>query len=473
MRWMAATVLLWGCGAPGAAPAQAPKADDARPNIIFILADDLGYGELGSYGQKKIHTPFIDRMASEGMRFTNFYCGSTVCAPSRCALMTGKHNGHGWVRDNMTVKPEGQVPLPEGTVTMPKLLKKQGYATGATGKWGLGGTGTEGDPNKQGFDHFFGYICQGHAHNYYPTFLYRDGQQIQLEKNDGTLTGKQYSHDLVEAEALDFIRTHQDHPFFLYVPFTIPHVALQVPADSLAEYKDLWEETPYDGSHGYLPHPKPRAAHAAMITRLDRSVGRILALVAQLGLDRKTLVMFSSDNGSIDLAGGHDLKFFEANGPLRDGKGKLYEGGIRIPLIARWPGRVQAGAVNDLPGAFYDLLPTFTELAGGQVPGGLDGLSLVPTLLGKGEQKKHEFFYWEIPSGGGQQAVRMGDWKGYRGGLAKVPTPLELYNLNADLGERTNVADQHPELVRQMLDLMKREHVPSAIFPLAALDAGR
>jgi arylsulfatase len=468
--------LLWilSCvgafGAASGAPAAPRSPQDRPPNIVFILADDLGYGEVGVYGQKKIRTPRLDRMAAEGMRFTNFYCGSTVCAPSRCSLMTGKHNGHAWVRDNLTVKPEGQVPLPESTVTIPKLLKSRGYATGATGKWGLGGAGTEGDPNKQGFDLFFGYICQGHAHNYYPTFLYRNGVQIQLEGNDGTWTGRQYSHDLMEKEALDFIRAHPDRPFFLYVPFTIPHVALQVPSDSLAEYKDLWEETPYDGSKGYLPHPKPRAAHAAMITRMDRSVGRILDLLASLGLEEKTLVVFSSDNGSIDLAGGHDLKFFEANGPLREGKGKLYEGGIRIPMLARWPGKIKPGTKSDLPGAFCDFLPTFCDLSGAPAPREIDGLSLLPTLLGQGEQRSHEFLYWEIPSGGGQQALRMRDWKGYRGGLAKEARTLELYNLASDLGEREDVAAQHPEVVRQILDILRREHVPSSLFPLKALD---
>jgi arylsulfatase len=457
-------------GAGSAAPAAPRAPQDRPPNIVFILADDLGYGEVGVYGQKKIRTPRLDQMAAQGLRFTNFYCGSTVCAPSRCSLMTGKHNGHAWVRDNLTVKPEGQVPLPESSVTIPKRLKSRGYATGATGKWGLGGTGTEGDPNKQGFDLFFGYNCQGHAHNYYPTFLYRNGVQIQLEGNDGTWTGRQYSHDLMEKEALDFIRAHSEQPFFLYVPFTIPHVALQVPADSLAEYKDLWEETPYDGSKGYLPHPKPRAAHAAMITRLDRSVGRILDLLGSLGLEEKTLVLFSSDNGSIDLAGGHDLKFFEANGPLREGKGKLYEGGIRIPLIARWPGRIKPGTQSDFPGAFCDFLPTFCELSGAASPPEIDGLSLLPTLLGQGEQKSHEFLYWEIPSGGGQQAVRMGDWKGYRGGLAKAAQNLELYNLASDLGEREDLAARHPDVVRRILEIMQREHVPSKIFPLKALD---
>jgi arylsulfatase len=277
----------------------------------------------------------------------------------------------------------------------------------------------------------------------------------------------------MEQEALDFIEANRNRPFFLYVPFTVPHVALQVPEDSLAEYKDLWEETPYDGSKGYLPHPKPRAAHAAMITRLDRSVGRILERIAKLGLEANTLVIFSSDNGSIDLAGGHDLKFFEANGPLRGQKGNLYEGGIRVPLVARWPGRIKPGSVSDLSGAFCDLLPTFCEIAESTPPKEVDGLSIVPTLLGRGEQKKHEFLYWEIPTVGGQQCVRMGDWKGFRANLVKGPPTFELYNLATDIGEKDNVLAQNPEVGKKILEIMKSQHTPSSIWPIKLLDEGQ
>jgi arylsulfatase A len=455
------------------APAFGRVPQERPPNIVFILSDDLGYGELGCYGQKKIRTPCVDRMASEGMRFTNFYCGSAVCAPSRCAFMTGKHTGHAWVRDNREMKPEGQTPISADTVTVAELLKARGYATGAIGKWGLGGPGSTGDPNRRGFDLYFGVNCQRVAHNHYPTYLYRNEERVQLPGNDGTYTGRQYSHDLFEKEALDFIRARKDKPFFLYVPFMIPHVALQVPEDSLAEYKGLWEEKPYVGDKGYMPHPMPRAAHAGMITRMDRSVGRILELLANLGLDRDTIVIFSSDNGSIDAVGGHDLEFFEANGPLRGQKALLYEGGIRIPFVARWPGHIKAGAVNDLPGAFYDLLPTFCGLSGAAVPKEVDGLSLVPTLTGADGQVRHEFLYWEFPSLGGQQAVRMGDWKGLRSDLLKRPSEVQLYDLSRDVGEKEDVAAQHPEVVKRMLDVMRREHVASTLFPIKTLDEGK
>lgn len=450
--------------------AMTPPSQDRPPNIIFILADDLGYGELGSYGQTKIKTPALDRMAAEGMRFTDFYCGNAVCAPSRCVLMTGKHAGHAWVRDNREAPPEGQTPLPADAVTIAELLKAKGYSTAAIGKWGLGGPGSTGDPNRHGFDLYYGVNCQRVAHNHYPTYIYRNAERIELPGNDGTLKGKQYSHDLLEKESLDFIRSHAEKPFFLYLPFLIPHVALQVPDDSLQEYKGLWEETPYTGNHGYLPHPTPRAAHAAMITRMDRSVGRILGLLETLKIDRETLVMFSSDNGSIDLAGGHDLAFFQANGPLRSEKGYLYEGGIRIPCLARWPGHIAPGSVSRVPATFYDLLPTWGTLGGATLPRDLDGRNLVPVLTGSSTTPPHEFLYWEFSGYGGQQAVRLRDWKGVRVNLLKGQGQLELYDLSKDVGERENVADRNPEIVAQIREIMKREHTPSAIFPIPALD---
>jgi arylsulfatase len=460
-------LLVMGCAGKGA-----PDSPMLRPpNLIFILADDLGYGELGCYGQKKIRTPRLDRMAAEGMRFTNFYSGNAVCAPSRCVLMTGKHPGHAWVRTNVSVQPEGQTPLPAAEVTIAELLKERGYATGCAGKWGLGPPGSEGDPNRQGFDLFYGFNCQGHAHNHYPTYLYRNSERIGLPGNDGTWTGRQYSHDLMEAEGLQFIRDHRDRPFFLYMAFTIPHVAMQVPDDSLAEYKGKWEETPYLGK-GYLPHLEPRAAHAAMITRLDRSVGRILDLLRQLGLDERTVVMFSSDNGSIDKVGGHDLPFFEANGVLRGQKGTLYEGGIRVPFLARWPGKIPAGAVNADPWAFWDVLPTLLHLADGKAPAGGDGLSFLAALLGR-PGPTHPFLYWEFPSSGGQQAVRMGKWKGIRTGLQQRLTALELYDLEADLSESRDAAAQNAGVVREVESIMTREHVRSELFPIKALDGAR
>src|SRR5262245_47880549 len=348
-----------------------------RPNIVFILADDLGWGDLGCYGQMKIRTPSIDKLAAEGMRFTQAYAGNAVCAPSRCCLMTGKHPGHAYIRDNRQWKPDvqwsGQVPIPEDTVALPGLLKAKGYATGAMGKWGLGSPENSGDPGKQGIDYFFGYYCQAHAHNHYPQYVWRNGEKVPLEGNDGSATGKQYTQDLFEAEALKFVRDHKDGPFFRCLPFTVPHLALQVPDDSLAEYKGKFPETPYRGKQ-YQPHDTPRAAYAAMVTRMDRTVGRVMDVLKELKLDDNTLVMFSSDNGAIDAFAGTDAKFVGAIGNLRGMKGSLYEGGIRTPLIARWPGRIKPGTTSDLPVAFWDLLPTLSAAAGIKAPSGIDGL---------------------------------------------------------------------------------------------------
>ncbi|MFN9742383.1 MAG: arylsulfatase [Acidobacteriota bacterium] len=442
-----------------------------RPNIILIVADDLGSAELGSYGQKKIRTPHLDRLAAEGIRFTNFYAGSPVCAPSRYVLMTGRHGGHAYIRDNKEVSPEGQWPIPDSTVTIAELLKAQGYATGAFGKWGLGFVGSEGDPNRQGFDLFYGYNCQREAHNFYPTHLWRNEQKIMLEGNTRGLTGRQYSHDLIEAEALRFIRDHQDRPFFLYVPFTIPHLALQVPDDSLAEYVGTWDDPAYDGQNGYLPHPHPRAAYAAMVTRMDRSVGRMLQTLRETGLDRQTIVLFTSDNGpTYDRLGGSDSDFFQSAGILRGHKGSVYEGGIRVPLIAHWPGRIGAGRTADLPAAFYDLLPTLVEIGGGRSDHPSDGVSLVPTLTGRGRQRRHEFLFWDFNGYGGQQAVRLGNWKGIRRQIGKGNRQLELYDLAHDPAEQHDVAAAHPALVRKIEKIMAANHEPSALFPLPAVD---
>jgi arylsulfatase A len=457
-------LLLLTLGCAGAAPMQA----DRKPNIIFILADDLGYGELGCYGQKKILTPRLDRMAAEGLRFTNAYSGNAVCAPSRCNLLTGLHPGHAHVRDNRTYGPEGQTPLPASTVTIAKLLKSAGYATGAMGKWGLGGPGTEGDPNKQGFDLFYGFNCQGHAHNHYPIYLWKNDQRVALPGNDGTLKGRSFSHDLFEKEALDFVQANKERPFFLFVPFTIPHVSIQVPDDSMEPYKD-WEEKPYWGDKGYLPHPRPRAGHAAQITRMDRSVGRILDLVAKLGLDDHTIVIFSSDNGSIDGVGGHDLEFFQGNGPLRGQKGQLYEGGIRVPFIVRWPGKIKPGTASDMPIAFWDVLPTLCDVAQVAKPAAVDGVSLASTLLG-GAAPAREFLYWEFPSYGGQQAVRMGKWKGIRTDLAKGPSPVQLYDLEADPAETKNIAAEYRDVVAKIEKIMAENHQRSELFPIKGID---
>jgi arylsulfatase len=357
-------------------------------------------------------------------------------------------------------------------VTIAKLLKARGYSTGAMGKWGLGPPGSDADPTRQGFDLFFGYNCQRHAHNFYPRYLWRNDQRVELEGNDAGRTGKHYSHDLMEAEALNFIREHKSDPFFLYLPFTIPHLALQVPDDSLAEYVGKWDDPPYEGGKGYQPHPTPRAAYAAMVTRMDRSVGRIAVLVRELGLDDRTIIMFSSDNGPAPLeVGGSDSKFFESAGSLRGLKGQLYEGGIRTPLIGRWPGKIKSGATTDLPTAFWDILPTLCEIAGAEAPSNTDGVSVVPTLTGRGEQKRHEFLYWEFAGYGGQQALRLGDWKGVRTGLNKGPSDLQLYNLADDPNEQNNIAGEHRDFVARIERIMREQHVPSEAFPIKALDA--
>ncbi|AMV36496.1 arylsulfatase [Planctomyces sp. SH-PL62] len=448
-------------------------ARDGKPNVVFILADDLGRAEVGAYGQEKIKTPAIDRLAAEGMRFTRFYSGSPVCAPSRGTLMTGKHTGHGHVRDNREIQPEGQPPIPDAEFTLAEMFKRQGYATAAIGKWGLGFPGSEGDPLNQGFDHFFGYNCQRHAHNHYPTYLWNDRAKIDLAGNDGGATGAQHSHDLFEAEALRYVRAHKDAPFFLFLPFTIPHVALQVPEDSLAEYAGRFEETPYTGGRGYQPHPKPRAAYAAMVTRMDRTVGRILALLRETGIDDDTLVIFASDNGPNQEAGGADSGFFHSAGGLRGFKGSAYEGGIAVPMIVRWPGRVKPGATCDFVGYFPDVAPTLMELIGGgaSLPPGLDGISFAPSLLGRPDaQPAHEFLYWEFASYGGWQAARIGPWKGVCRDLRQGNDAIELYNLDDDPRERRDLAADRPEIVDRIKAVMTKEHVRSEMFPLPTID---
>ncbi|MEN6425632.1 MAG: arylsulfatase [Phycisphaerales bacterium] len=447
-----------------------------RPNVVFILADDLGYADVGCYGQKKIRTPHIDKLAAAGMRFTQSYSGNPVCAPSRCTLMTGLHTGHSQIRDNKQVGGDegwklgstvgGQWPLTEGTFTVGHLFQRAGYVTGAFGKWGLGRVGTSGDPQRQGFDHFFGYICQRQAHTFYPNHLWRDGDVCWIEENKNGAE-RVYSHDVIADEVIAFIRSNKDRPFFLYVPFTIPHVALQVPADSLAEYSGQWADPPYDGSKGYVPHAHPRACYAAMITRMDRDVGRIMAQLEELGLDESTLVFFSSDNGPT-YAGGADTAFFESAGPLHGLKGSVWEGGIRVPFIARWPGRIEPGSESDHVCAFWDFLPTCAEFLGEQPPAGIDGISILPTLLGRPEQqKKHEHLYWELSN---QQAVRMGDWKALR---LKPGQKIQLFNLRIDPGEQKDVADEHPDIVARAEAVFLNGRTESEVFPLRRLASGR
>lgn len=456
-----------------------------RPNIVFIMADDLGYAEVGAYGQKWIKTPNIDRLAKEGMKFTQAYSGNAVCAPARCCLMTGKHPGHAYIRSNGDPKHlqhlrskygwefPGQNPIPDAEVTVAEVLKQKGYATAAIGKWGLGHFGTTGDPNKQGFDLFYGFNCQRHAHNHYPRFLWRNRKKEKLPGNDRTLNGETYSQDKFTEVALEFIRKNQKKPFFLYLPFAIPHLSIQAPQESLARYKGKIPEEDYK-HRGYLKHPFPRAGYAAMVSHMDRDIGKVMALLKKLRLDDNTVVFFTSDNGpTFNRLGGSDSDFFNSSGPLRGRKGSLYEGGIRVPFVARWPGRIKPGTVSDHQLALWDVLPTLAELTGTKPPKDIDGLSFAPTLLGK-TQKKHEFLYWEFPGYGGQQAVRVGDWKAVRQNMRrkrnKNPLKIELYNLKTDIGEKHDVASKHPNLVKRFAKLMAEQHTPSKLFPMRAID---
>ncbi|WP_439623325.1 arylsulfatase [Gemmata sp.] len=451
------------------APARA-AAPERPPNVVFILADDLGCFELGCYGQKLIKTPNIDKLAESGMKFTHFYSGCPVCAPARCTLMTGKHLGHAAVRNNKEARPEGQHPLPAGEVTVAALLKAKGYATGAMGKWGLGMWDTTGSPLKHGFDLFYGYNCQRHAHTHYPTYLYRNETRIELKGNDGK-AGEQFTQDLFEAEALSFIDKNKDTPFFLYLPFTVPHVAVQAPDDALAEYKGkLGDDPAYDGKKGYQPHPAPHAGYAAMVTRMDRTVGRVVEKLKALKLDGNTLVIFTSDNGPTHNVGGADSDFFKSAGTLRGLKGSVYEGGIRVPFIASWPGKIKPGATCDERFYFPDVLPTLCDAAGARPPAGLDGVSIWPTLSGTGKQTPHEFLYWEFSGYGGQQAVTAGHWKAVRQALGKGVVKTELYDLAKDESETTDVAEKNPEVLARLEKILKEEHTPSADFPLQTID---
>jgi len=432
-------LFAWlGLAAAAVFPRPVPAAP-AQPNVIFILADDLGYGDLGCCGQKHIQTPNIDRLASEGMRFTQAYSGATVCAPSRCALMTGKHGGHAFIRGNKELPGEGQTAMPADTFTVGHLMKKAGYQTGLIGKWGLGHPDSESIPNKMGFDYFFGYNCQRQAHEYYPPHLWRNTRKIMLE-------GKSYSHDLLAEEALEFVRRHKDQPFFLYLAFTIPHAKMQVPEIGGYE-KEAW--------------PENLKKMAAMITRMDRDIGRLMALLKELGLDTNTLVSFASDNGPHAEGGIERKNLFQSAGPLRGIKRDLYEGGIRVPMIACWPGKIKPGVVSQQVWAFWDYLPTMAELTGQPAPAGLDGISILPALL-EGKAIEHPPLYFEFHERGFTQAARIGDWKALRPGLGR---PLELYDLKTDLAEAHDVAAQQPDVVKRFEDYLKTARVESELWP--------
>ncbi|PWU08070.1 MAG: N-acetylgalactosamine-6-sulfatase [Verrucomicrobia bacterium] len=464
--WLAGLSLSFNCwSSPDQAtnrPPKAPAGFQRHPNVIFILADDLGYGDLGCYGQKKIKTPNLDRMAAEGMRFTSFYAGSTVCAPSRCALMTGLHTGHCLIRGN------GNVPLRTEDLTVAEILKSAGFYTGLVGKWGLGKENTTGLPQKKGFDQFVGYLDQVHAHDYYTDHLWRhdpvtgfDGQNVIFE-NQGGKKGL-YIHDLFTTGALNFVRIHKPdqfnryQPLFLYLAYTIPHAN-----NEETKRSGNGMEVPNDSPYTDEPWPQVEKNKAAMISRLDTDVGRLLAQLKKYKMDDDTIVFFSSDNGA-HKEGGVDPKFFNSSGPLRGIKRDLYEGGIRVPLVVRWPGKVKAGTVNDIPFAFWDFLPTAADLAGTNAPPNSDGISFVPTLLGQTQTNQHQFLYWEFHERGFQQAARMGEWKAVR---AKAGQPIELYNLTTDLGEKKNVAVEQPEIVAKFEDYFKTARTESADWPI-------
>ena len=443
------------------------------PNIIYILADDLGYGDLSVYGQKKFQTPNIDKLAAHGMLFTQHYSGSTVCAPSRSALMTGMHTGHTVVRGNYGIKPEGQFPIPDSTLTIAEVLKKAGYSTGAFGKWGLGYPGSEGDPNNQGFDTFYGYNCQTIGHNYYPYHLWSNQDSIVLPQNSGTKKGI-YAPSLIHEKTLQFIEENKDRPFFAYVPSIIPHAELVAPEEVLNRFRGKYlpekvykgiDEGPKYKIGGYGSQTESHAAFAAMVSILDEQVGEIVQKVNDLGIADNTIIIFTSDNGP-HLEGGADPDYFDSNGLLKGYKRDLYEGGIRVPMMVKWPNKIKPGTVTGHVSAFWDVFPTLAEIAGVKETSGLDGISLLPTLLGNStEQKEHQYLYWEFHEKGGRQAVRMGDWKAVKYNVLQNPDArIELYDLSQDTGEANNVASDFPEVVAEMESILERARTPSEVF---------
>ena len=475
------------------------------PNVIYVYADDLGYGELGSYGQDKIKTPNLDRMAAEGMRFTRHYTGTPVCHPARAILMTGQHAGHVYIRGNYSIgggydKEGGNMPLPKGSSTIGDLMQDAGYTTGAIGKWSLGAAGSIGEPVNLGFDYFYGYLNQSQAHNYYPQYLRENDKwdtlpndyfvpRARLEENASPLAfeafeGKTYAPDKMTEKAIEFINKNKEQPFFLYLPYPIPHGPITIPSDSEAynmyrangvvaknvldkeavhEMRVPWDTVAYLGDEGYTPHPQPRAAYAAMITQLDMYVGEIMQQIKELGLDDNTIIMFSSDNGTTFNAG-VEADFFNSTGELRGLKMDLFEGGIRVPFIARWPGHIPKGEVTDHISVQYDMMATLADLVNLDAPEN-DGVSMLPTLLGQEDkQKKHDFLYFEYPGDGGQLAIIINNWKGIKANMKENPdAKWQLYNLQNDIAESKNVAAEHPAIVVRMDSIVQREHEPSHI----------
>lgn len=446
----------------------------AKPNVIFILADDLGYGDIGVYGQKLIATPNIDALAANGMRFTQFYAGTSVCAPSRASLMTGLHTGHAPIRGNKEMVPEGQFPIKASAVTMAEIFKSAGYTTGDFGKWGLGPVGSEGDPNKQGFDNFYGYNCQRLAHDYFPDHLWNNSARIGLAN---TLDKPAvYAPELIQAQALKFIEKNKNKPFFQFLSYTLPHAGLELPVNDkfFQQYKKKFNESPKDVKLEkvpptlYMGQPYPHAAYAAMVARLDMYVGQVVAKLKALGIDKNTLIVFSSDNGP-HVEGGNDPTFFNSQAGFKGVKRDLYEGGIREPMIISWPVVIKKGSTSNHVGAFWDFVPTFAEIIGQRAPSNLDGLSILPVLKAQKNVQQHKYLYWEFHENGGRQAVRMGNWKGVKlNAMTDPASPIELYDLSADRKEENNVAAKHPEVVSQIAEIMKSAHVENPDFPFFA-----
>ncbi|HAZ03512.1 MAG TPA: N-acetylgalactosamine-6-sulfatase [Prolixibacteraceae bacterium] len=494
-----ATGILFSCG--NASRDQAGTSG-RKPNIVYILADDLGYAQLGCYGQQKIETPNIDALAANGMIFTQHYSGAPLCAPSRCVLLTGKHTGHAQIRANdewgkrgevwdyvktqENPELEGQYPLKAGTQTIASILQKEGYKTALVGKWGLGGPETEGAPNKLGFDFFFGHNCQRQAWNYYPRYLWKDTIKVWLnneliipgtkdkkaklpkgadpkdENSYSAFSSNEYAPERMQKEAIVFIRENKEQPFFLYYATPIPHAALQAPKHWIDHYREKFgDEEPYSGEKNYFPTRYPHATYAAMVSYLDEQVGELVTILKELGLYENTLIIFASDNGPAN-AGGSDSPWFDSAKPFKCGpgwgKGELTEGGIRVPMIAHWSGRIKAGQQTNLISAFYDVLPTLCDVAEIETPHDSDGISFLPTLLGEKKQRTHDFLYWEFPGAGGQQAIRMEKWKGVRRNILKDSLRVQLYNLDEDIQELTDVSSRYPEIVQQMEKLFEQEH---------------
>lgn len=444
-----------------------------KPNIVFILADDLGYADLSSYGQEKFKTPNIDALAEKGILFTDFYAGAPVCAPSRSALMTGKHTGHTYIRGNKEIEPEGQEPLAENIQTFAMALKDAGYKTGAFGKWGLGMVGTTGDPLRKGFDEFFGYNCQRQSHRYYPTHLWDNDTRIELDANENLTKTEVYAPDLIHQKSLTFIHNYKDGPWFLFIPTVLPHAELIVPNDEIfKEFDGKFEEKPFKGSPygpnagiGYTSQDKPRATFAAMVTRMDQQVGEVVSALEEEGLLENTIIIFSSDNGS-HREGGADPDFFKSSGPFRGNKRDVYEGGVRTPFIVQWPAKIKPNRKSNHVAAFWDIAPTLLEIAKAKPLKETDGISFLPTLLGQKGQKQHEYLYWEFHEQGGKQGVRMGDYKAIRLQAKGNPdAEIAIYHLPTDIAEQNNIANKHPELVQKAKKIMQEARTESTIFP--------